>query len=68
MPDQSFASNQTAKLTGLMALIRELDLPVRPPTVQSLSRSGAGKTLRQIKPTEIGRIPTGQLFREMSIV
>lgn len=44
MPDQSFASNPTAKPVALMALIRELDLPVRPPTVQSWSRSGARKT------------------------
>src|SRR6266545_3740857 len=44
MPDQSLASNSTAKPIGLMALIRELDLPVRLPTVQSWSRSGARKT------------------------
>ena len=44
MSDQSFVSNQTAKPIGLMALIRELDLPVRLPTVQSWSRSGARKT------------------------
>jgi hypothetical protein len=44
MPDQSFASNPTVKPIGLMALIQELDLPVRPPTVQSWSRSGARKT------------------------
>ena len=44
MSDQSFASNPTAKPIGLMALIRELDLPVRLPTVQSWSRSGARKT------------------------
>src|SRR5882724_10896543 len=44
MSDKNFASNQTAKSIGLMALIRELDLPIRPPTVQSWSRSGARKT------------------------
>jgi len=44
MLDQSFAStNPSAKPIGLMALIRELDLPVRLPTVQSWSRSGARK-------------------------
>src|SRR5437667_5780298 len=44
MPDQSFASNPTVTPIGLMAVIQELDLPVRPPTVQSWSRSGARKT------------------------
>src|SRR3977135_4498336 len=44
MPDQSFASDPTVKPLGLMALIRERELPVRLPTVQSWSRSGARKT------------------------
>ena len=44
MPDKSIASNPTVIPIGLMALIRELDLPVRLPTVQSWCRSGARKT------------------------
>src|SRR6266566_627794 len=44
MPDKSIASNPTVTPIGLMALIRELDLPVRLPTVQSWCRSGARKT------------------------
>src|SRR5438876_2453955 len=44
MPDQSFASNPTVTPIGLMAVIQELNLPVRLPTVQSWSRSGARKT------------------------
>ncbi|MGH9927807.1 MAG: Fic family protein [Pyrinomonadaceae bacterium] len=44
MPDRSFPSNQTGTPIGLMALIQELDLPVRLPAVQSWSRAGARKT------------------------
>jgi hypothetical protein len=45
MPDQHFPSNATAKPIGLMALVEELDLPLRRPTVQSWTRSGARKTI-----------------------
>jgi hypothetical protein len=45
MPDQSSTSNRTAKPIGLMALIEELELPVRRPTVRSWTRSSARKTI-----------------------
>jgi hypothetical protein len=45
MRDQSFAPKLTGHPIGLMALIEELDLPVRRPTVQSWTRSGARKTI-----------------------
>jgi hypothetical protein len=45
MPDQSFTSKQTDQPIGLMALIQELDLPVRRPTVRSWTRLGARKTI-----------------------
>jgi len=45
MPDRSFTSKRTDQPIGLMALIQELDLPVRRPTVRSWTRSGARKTI-----------------------
>jgi hypothetical protein len=45
MRDQSFTAKTTAQPIGLMALIEELELPVRPPTVRSWTRSGARKTI-----------------------
>ena len=45
MPDRSFTSKPTDQPVGLMALIQELDLPVRRPTVRSWTRSGARKTI-----------------------
>ena len=45
MRDQSSTSRQTNQPIGLMALIQELDLPVRKPTVRSWTRSGARKTI-----------------------
>ena len=45
MPDQSFTSKLTDQPIGLMALIEELDLPVRRPTVRSWTRSAARKTI-----------------------
>src|SRR5215204_1634022 len=45
MPDRSFTSKWTDQPIGLMALIQELDLPVRRPTVRSWIRSGARKTI-----------------------
>src|SRR5215211_4535215 len=44
MPDRSFTSKRTDQPIGLMALIQELDLPVRP-TVRSWTRSGARKPI-----------------------
>ena len=45
MHDQSFTPKPTGQPIGLIALIEELDLPVRRPTVQSWTRSGARKTI-----------------------
>ena len=45
MPDRSFTSKRTDQPIGLVALIHELDRPVRRPTVQSWTRSGARKTV-----------------------
>lgn len=45
MPDQSIKLKRTDQPIGLMALIQELDLPVRRPTVRSWTRSGARKTV-----------------------
>src|ERR1044071_5672591 len=45
MPERSFTSKRTDQPIGLMALIQELDLPVRRPTVRSWTRSGARKTI-----------------------
>lgn len=45
MRDQSFTSKVTDQPIGLMALIKELELPVRSPTVRSWTRSGARKTV-----------------------
>jgi len=45
MPDRSFTPKLSDQPIGLMALIQELDLPVRRPTVRSWTRSGARKTI-----------------------
>lgn len=45
MDDQSFTVKDKDQLIGLMALIEELQLPVRPPSVRSWTRSGARKTI-----------------------
>lgn len=45
MPDQSFTSKLPDQPIGLIALIKELELPVRNPTVRSWTRSGARKTV-----------------------
>ena len=44
MLDQSLPSNRPATPIGLMALIQELELPVRLPTVRSWSRASARKS------------------------
>jgi len=45
MRDHSFTPKMTSQPIGLMALIKELDLPVRKPIVRSWTRSGARKTI-----------------------
>ncbi len=45
MRDQSFTPKMTGQPIGLMALIKELDLPVRNPAVRSWTKSGARKTI-----------------------
>jgi len=45
MNDQSFIAKDKEQPIGLMALIEELKLPVRLPTVRSWTRSGARKTI-----------------------
>ena len=45
MPDRSFTLKRTDQPIGLMALIQELNLPVRRPTVSIRIRSGARKTI-----------------------
>src|SRR6266542_4036696 len=44
MLDQSLPSNRRATPIGLIALIQELELPVRLPTVRSWSRASARKS------------------------
>jgi len=44
MTDQSFTSKSSQPI-GLLALIEDLELPVRKPTVRSWTRSGARKTI-----------------------
>ena len=45
MRDQSFTPNSTDQPIGLMALIEDLDLPVRRPTVRSWTKSAARRTI-----------------------
>jgi Fic/DOC family protein len=45
MLDQSSTGKATGQPIGLMALIEELRVPIRPPTVQSWTKSGARKTI-----------------------
>ncbi|HEX7331763.1 MAG TPA: Fic family protein [Pyrinomonadaceae bacterium] len=45
MSDRSFTSKLTDQPIGLLALIQELNLPVRMPTVRSWTKSGARKTI-----------------------
>jgi len=44
MLDQSLPSHRPATPIGLIALIQELEIPVRPPTVRSWSRASARKS------------------------
>ena len=45
MDDQSFRGKEKGRPIGLIALIEDLELPVRPPAVRSWTKSGARKTI-----------------------
>jgi hypothetical protein len=54
MPDRSFTSNRTDQPIGLMALIRELDLPVRRPVYAPSGIVGNLKFALRYKPIDLG--------------